>query len=141
MSVSVEKKLSLNDLGLTGSHQAGMLIPKRKEILDFFPFLNPEVLNPRCILHFEDNAGAVWRFHYIYYNNRICGGTRNEYRLTGMTAFLRTAKLAADDTVIFTRHDDGDYTIDYRRQNELRMSESAGRVRLKLSDTWTVIEM
>ena len=141
MSISVEKKLSLNDLGLTGSHQAGMLIPKKKEILGFFPYLSPETQNPRCVLHFEDSAGTEWKFNYIYYNNGLFGGTRNEYRLTGMTAFLRTAKLHVDDTVIFTRCDDGEYTIDYRRKNELIMSEKSGIVRLKLSDSWTVIDL
>lgn len=141
MSVTIEKKLSQNDLGLTGSHQAGMLIPKRKEILGFFPYLNPEEKNPRCVLHFEDDAGTIWRFNYIYYNNKFYGGTRDEYRLTGMTAFLRTSKLVVEDTVILVRHDDGEYTIDYRRKNEIKLTENEGRIRLKLSDTWTVIDL
>ncbi|GAB1458090.1 hypothetical protein MASR2M48_33980 [Spirochaetota bacterium] len=45
LSKQVVKKLSKNDLGLTGSHQAGILVPRVDEILNFFPFLT-EIKKP-----------------------------------------------------------------------------------------------
>ena len=85
---AIEKMLSRNDTGETGGHQAGILIPKKPEILSFFPSLNSEEKNPRLLITFHDHMGEQWSFYFIYYNNKFFGGTRNEYRLTGMTKYL-----------------------------------------------------
>src|SRR5690242_8713672 len=95
----ISKVLSLNDTAETGAHQAGILVPKRAEILAFFPTLDGTLKNPRVMLRFLDTAGGAWDFAFIYYNNRFFGGTRNEYRLTRMTPFLRGHGLRAGDTV------------------------------------------
>ena len=86
---AIEKNLSRNDTGETGAHQAGILIPKKPEILSFFPELNKYEKNPRFLITFHDDFGEQWSFSFIYYNNKFYGGTRNEYRLTGMTKFIR----------------------------------------------------
>ena len=88
---TISKVLSANDTGETGGHQAGLLIPKQERILSFFPSLDASTLNPRAHLQFEDDVGALWEFAFIYYNNGLFGGTRNEYRLTRMTRFMREA--------------------------------------------------
>ena len=86
----IQKPLSANDLGLTGAHQAGILLPKQPDILGFFPALDRSELNPRCSIRIVDERGELWSFMFIFYNNAVvANGTRNEYRLTHMTRFLR----------------------------------------------------
>jgi hypothetical protein len=85
------KVLSANDVGATGSHQAGICVPKTDaDLLAFFPALDAKQLNPDAWLTCEDDAGEEWRLRYIYYNNRLHGqGTRNEYRITHLTKYLK----------------------------------------------------
>lgn len=103
------KLLSRNDVAETSSHQAGILIPKYGEFLSFFPYLNPHRLNPDTLLEFRDKAGNVWEFRFIYYNNAKFGGTRNEYRLTRMTRFLKNNNARSGDGIILTCDDNGHY--------------------------------
>lgn len=137
--VAIEKTLSANDLGITGSHQAGMLIPKQEDLLSFFPTLDASSNNPRVTLHFMDSTNFCWKFNYIYYNNKFRGGTRNEYRLTGMTAYLRSCNLKPGDVMILRREDD-EYTIGYRRQDEPVNVAEGNVVRLVLNDAWKIID-
>lgn len=99
------KVLSLNDTGETEAHVAGILVPKSD--LAFFPSLNPEEKNPRASVIATDPDGRTWNLNFIYYNNRKFGGTRNEYRLTGMTAFFAAHGLRAGDVVELERTRDG----------------------------------
>lgn len=50
MTTTISKKLSANDIGINGTHQAGILVPKAKDILSFFPDLNAAIKNPRMTL-------------------------------------------------------------------------------------------
>jgi hypothetical protein len=140
---SISKLLSMNDSGETGGHQAGMLIPKRKEILNFFPKLDSSQKNPRAAMYFTDNSGKTWKMNFIYYNNRFFGGTRNEYRLTGMTAYFRESNLKAGDEVILTREND-QLSIDYKRENvpvtQEVMANGQKKTILVLGDGWKVID-
>lgn len=130
---AITKEMSRNDSGETGGHQAGILIPKDDRVLAFFPELNRREKNPRHHIVFLDPAGERWTFAFIYYNNRFFGGTRNEYRLTCMTPFIRSHNLKAGDRL--TLHRDGHaYRITYRRVNEPEVSG-----RLKLGTTWKVV--
>jgi hypothetical protein len=125
-------------VGDTASHQAGMLIPKQKAILDFFPRLDPAEYNPRQRISFEDRAGQRWNFSYIWYNNRTHGsGTRNEYRLTGMTRFLRQSGLQPGDAILFMRKGD-DYEI--RTERAGADESAASPKRLVLTADWMIIE-
>lgn len=108
---TLTKILSSNDVGETGAHQAGMLVPKGGEYLKFFPALDAAMFNPRCVLLCIDSRGKRWEFNFIYYNNRSFGGTRNEYRLTRMTKFFREAgAMSGDGLVINCR--EGKYFVD-----------------------------
>ena len=130
----VEKVLSANDTGETGGHQSGILVPKDPVILGFFPRLDASVKNPRAVLKVLDHTGRQWSFNFIYYNNRFFGGTRNEFRLTGMTDFFREFNLKAGDAVILRQlSSSGHVNIDYRR------ASSNKRV-LRLTGAWKVIE-
>lgn len=101
---SFAKLLSANDVGTTGGHQAGILVPKSDaDLLAFFPFLDPARLNPDAWITAEDEAGNVRELRYIYYNKRLHGeGTRNEYRITHLTRYLADSKARAGDLLRFT---------------------------------------
>ena len=135
---SITKVLSANDAGETGGHQAGILVPKEEILLSFFPSLNKEDYNPRSHIVFTDNSGMEWEFAYIYYNNQLFGGTRNEYRLTRMTRFIREAELVTGDEVILTRSVDDEYGVEFRRKSEVMRDE---RGVLKLGSGWKVIDI
>jgi hypothetical protein len=130
---SIKKVLSPNDIGLTGGHQAGILVPKKEEILSFFPKLDGSEKNPRYLLTFYDDCDVRWDFSFIYYNNALFGGTRNEYRLTRMTKFIKSNNLKVGDEVILTHENDGSKRISYER-NEKQIGAT-----LKLSGEWKVI--
>lgn len=132
---SISKILSSNDTGETGGHQAGMLIPKGGEILEFFPALNGEEKNPRTYLYFIDDVNKRWKFNFIYYNNKFFGGTRNEYRLTGMTAYIRQNNLKTGDTIVLSRDDNGILSIRCERQD----STSSSIPKLVITGTWKVV--
>ena len=135
-SAAITKELSRNDTGETGGHQAGMLIPRDPEILLFFPKLDPKEYNPRHQLVFRDPLGSKWTFSFIYYNHRFFGGTRNEYRLTCMTPFIRAHNLRAGDKITLSRDEENRFHISYGRKNE---STSDGR--LKLGTSWRIVKL
>ncbi|WP_205760885.1 EcoRII N-terminal effector-binding domain-containing protein [Luteolibacter luteus] len=140
MRSTVEKVLSANDTGETHAHQAGLLIPKNIARLEFFPKLDPSIKNPRCVIDLRDAAGEEWTFNYIYYNNALFGGTRNEYRLTSMTEFLRHYDLKEGDTVVFKRPTGRFYGVDYRRKHQGLTTFPSGRKVLKLSGNWIILD-
>lgn len=115
-----EKLLSRNDTGENGAHQAGILVPKTdSELLNFFPKLDPGVKNPDSMIDCQDDTGKWWRFRFVYYNNKFHDekGTRNEYRLTRMTAFMREVAAREKNLLVFTLRDDGSYGIRLKAPN------------------------
>ena len=144
---AITKTLSLNDSGETGGHQAGICVPKGGEVLRFFPDLGNEEKNPRVSLYFTDPSGKEWKFNFIYYNNKFFDekGTRNEYRLTGMTAFFRENGLKAGDDIILTHNEDDTYSIRYKRKNAFVVREVSAygekkKNRLVIGSNWKVID-
>lgn len=100
------KALSANDVGVTGTHQAGILIPKTNgELLAFLPHLDAETKNPSAWIECIDEAGAPRRFRFVYYNNRLHepGGTRNEYRITYTTGYFRDMQAREGDALEISR--------------------------------------
>lgn len=134
---AIEKMLSRNDTGETGGHQAGILIPKKPEILSFFPGLNNEEKNPRFLITFHDHMGEQWSFSFIYYNNKFFGGTRNEYRLTGMTRYMNAYNLKSGDTLTLSRDVNGFYSVKYKKDGV----KKNGSGPLKLSNSWKVVKI
>lgn len=142
MKKTISKVLSPNDAGETGAHQAGLLIPKDEQILSFFPRLDSSVPNPRVHLTFRDQAGVPWDFAFIYYNKKFFGGTRNEYRLTRMTRYIREAGLASGDEVQLHRDIKDDYFVSYRRANQPDPVQSgADKTVIRLGKGWKVIDI
>ncbi len=141
MTNEIRKRLSANDVGETGGHQAGILVPKEEQILSFFPDLDRAAKNPRMTLVMRERSDATrWEFNFIYYNNRFFGGTRNEFRLTVMTKYLRAADAKVGDELIFTRDDNGSYVIDLARMPAASTPISTDGV-LVLSGGWKVIRI
>lgn len=144
---AITKVLSLNDTGETGGHQAGILIPKDGEVLSFFPDLGNQEKNPRASMYFEDEIGTTWKFNFIYYNNKFHDpkGTRNEYRLTGMTAYFRENDLHAGDIITLIHRQDGVDVINYQRAQKLTIktietTDGQVKKRLVIGTEWKVID-
>jgi hypothetical protein len=128
----IVKILSSNDTGETGGHQAGILVPKESELLAFFPELNNSIKNPRTVITLRDEHDDAWSFNFIYYNNKYFGGTRNEFRLTGMTKYIRSNVLKAGDEIHFSKGNSG-----YRLKNK-KNNISDGPI--KLTGSWITVK-
>jgi hypothetical protein len=126
---SFEKVLSANDTGFTGSHMGGILIPRTQSgLLNLFPKLNPKDYNPSVFINIHDANGASHKLRLVYYNNKLLNkGTRNEYRLTHLTNFLRNWNAQPGDRFRISR------TGDNRLEMSLIKQElgGSGRVVLK----------
>ncbi|MGO4604630.1 EcoRII N-terminal effector-binding domain-containing protein [Terrabacter sp. 2YAF2] len=138
----VSKVLSANDLGLTGTHQAGIAIPKDPEILAFFPSLDGSEYNPDCEMAVSTpDTSMHWSLRFVYYNSKTHGmGTRNEYRLTGTTKMLRDMAPRVGDSISFMRNDFGDIEISIQAsESELDTSATTktlkGGWRLTITDS------
>lgn len=131
-----EKELTPNDTGETGAHQAGIHIPKSQtDLLSLLPPLDASTKNPDAWLEMKDDAGDVWRFRYIHYNNRLhdVGGTRDEFRITHMTGFFRSLGATAGDTLILSgRPGSWRYEISVRKAGEMPQPEPAAPPRIRL---------
>jgi hypothetical protein len=127
---SFAKTLSANDLGITGSHQAGIHVPKSEpELLSFFPKLDTSVLNPDAWIVCVDDSGEEWKLRFIYYNNRLHtdSGTRNEYRLTYLTPFFRRTSPKPGDQLVFTATSvQGRYRIAVRSVDSNQAEDETG---------------
>ena len=149
---TMEKVLTANDTGETGSHQSGIAIPSRSEIVDFFPRLSDE-RNPFAMIDFLDPEGRPWTFRYVYYNNLFFGGTRNERRLCRTRSFLRAMQASAGDIMVLGHDSRHGYRISVRRclapdsplqdpPIAMPAGDSGGRGRFRLVCTqgkWTLI--
>jgi hypothetical protein len=108
MSFRVTKRLTANDIGDTGGHQAGITIPKAGPMIAFFPRLDVREFNPRATLRAIDfHTNDMFDLEFIYYNGRLLGrSTRNEYRLTGLSRFLRRNDAVVGDLLRIEREDE-----------------------------------
>lgn len=138
MSRAISKLLSANDIGETGGHQAGILIPKTPEILSFFPSLGNETKNPRVNLKFLDESEREYFFNFIFYNNFYFGGTRREYRLTGMTKYIKQNDLMAGDEIILSEDENGERRIQHKR---IASGYTVREGILQISNDWKVIKI
>ena len=129
-SQTFEKPLTANDTGETGGHQAGIHIPKSQtDLIALLPFLDPDQKNPDAWLEMTDDWGVTWRFRYIYYNNRLHDerGTRDEYRITHMTKFLRAIGAAEGDVLVLTGSTGKlSYSVSVRRDKSLQQGGEPG---------------
>lgn len=134
------KTLSANDVGATGTHQAGILVPKgEKELLAFLPTLDPTVKNPDAWIHCIDEEGAERKFRFVYYNNKHHDprGTRDEYRLTYMTAYLKAMRARERDRLEISQKDNAhNYLIRIVRAAASTVPADQDGVRIKITSGW-----
>jgi hypothetical protein len=114
---SATKILSDNDVGATNSHQAGFLIPKSLVENGLFDALPDTLLNPRLRLKFVDHKNqSIHYFNFIFYNNRLFGGTRHEFRLTGMTKWIKENGLRRGDSIEISRVSPYEYSVTVQKE-------------------------
>ena len=135
------KTLSANDVGTTGGHMGGILVPKGDgELLAFLPRLDPAVLNPSAWIDCETSGGQILRLRFVYYNNRMHApkGTRNEYRITYLTKFLREEQANAGDAFEISKANGADrYRIKVIPIGGAQEKvENDGPVRIRLTTGW-----
>lgn len=131
------KTLSSNDVGETGGHQGGILIPKgESDLLAFLPYLNPSVKNPDAWLACMDENGDIYQFRFVHYNNKLHdeNGTRNEYRITHMTAWFRRCGARTGDVFEISQDEtQTTYRIRIvRSDNETEKEQSSSPTRIRL---------
>jgi len=136
------KTLSANDVGTTGGHMGGILVPKGDgELLAFLPPLDVSMLNPSAWIECQPPDGDRLRLRFVYYNNRlhVQGGTRNEYRITHLTKFLRDEGAREGDIFEISRaEDDPVYYIRIIRHGAVggQPDEDNGPIRIRLTTGW-----
>lgn len=141
MKKTFTKQLSANDVGATGGHQGGILVPKAEsELLAFLPPLDPAVKNPDAWIECMDDTGVVRQLRFVYYNNKLhdTKGTRNEYRITYLTAYFRHAGAKQGDFFEISGGEDRrNYTIRIVRPvSAVKAQPEEQGVRIKLTKAW-----
>jgi hypothetical protein len=132
---ALQKTLSANDVGLTGSHQAGVHVPRA--LAHVFPPLDAHLSNPREWIQVVDERGTKWDWCWIYYNSRLHKrGTRDEYRLTRITGFLRSVG-AAEGQILQLR------SLDRPGRYEARILDRPAKevLALSTSGTWKAVRI
>jgi hypothetical protein len=139
MKKTFNKILSANDVGTTGGHQGGILIPKKEEeLLAFLPPLDRSVKNPDAWLECRDENGKARRFRFVYYNNKLHdpAGTRNEYRITHMTGYFRDMGAREKDIFEISKSDNSSsYDIKIVSKEQLATLPTQA-VRIKIRSGW-----
>ena len=145
---AISKVLTANDTGETGGHQAGICVPKGSDVLLFFPDLGNSTKNPRVSMVFEDDWGQRWPFNFIYYNNKFHSpsGTRNEYRLTGLTRFFRENGLRSGDEITLIHETIDEYHIRFKKEGlgtsfSVACENGIVKTKLTLNENWRVIDV
>lgn len=127
----LQKTLTSNDIGSTGSHQAGIHVPHG--LAWFFPELDATRLNPDAWL--EVVGGTTrYQWRWIYYNNSVVAdGTRNEFRLTRTAAFLRDVGAREGDVLELVHEEGSSYQAHVRRHAQ------AGVLVLSTAGAWRTV--
>lgn len=88
MSKIYIRKINANEIGIRKggkSKRAGSFLMVSKKCLDFFPYLDPKLIDDKCqITAITPNSKGTLLIEYVYHNKGIhenVRGTRNEYRL------------------------------------------------------------
>jgi hypothetical protein len=127
-SVKYRKILTANDIGITNSHQAGICIPKSGATpMHILPYLDPKIKNPFAWISCIDEESQLWKLKYIYYNSKLHKldssvngreyGTRNEYRITFLSKYLKNKNAQIGDSFEINKKNDI-YEISLRRFKE-----------------------
>jgi hypothetical protein len=123
----IEKVLTANDIGNTNSHQAGFLVPHKLVQQGLFPVLEDKTQNPRVLINLiEIETNKNYLVNYIKYNNKRFGGTRYEYRITGVRGLLRHNLLRPGDSILFRPIDLGTFGVSFIHRNRKILEINGG---------------
>lgn len=137
--MKIAKQLTANDLGITGGHQAGLHVPKDSPLIRFIRTESKVEENPRVTLNLCDEVtGYICTATLIYYNNAIRGGTRDEFRLTGTTAFLKLLGAEVGDEIILEMDDGETFMASLVKQTFAKSKENEEEL-IKLNGKWRLI--
>jgi len=132
--VRLRKQLTANDLGVTGSHQAGIHVPK--DLVEFFPELDPRSPNPQVWLS-VDVGPTVEQWRLVYYNAKPLGtGTRDEYRITYVRGYLSSQAATVGDYLELERREDGSFAAAI-----VSADQSDDRIVLTTKGRWALIRI
>jgi hypothetical protein len=133
--IELTKVLSSNDVGSTGGHQSGVVIPIKIAEGGFFPPLDPEIVNPRVQLDaVVEGTGKSLKLNFIFYNGkRHKTSTRNEYRLTGVATFLRESSAQEGDRLVITKAGEHRFLL---RLVPVNLHNEEGDIVVSLSKDW-----
>lgn len=110
-----KKVLTKTDVGARGadgrkSNQSGVAVPRSQA--QILPDLDPDLLNPSVEFIAVDEAGGSLNLRFIYFNGRLHGeSTRNEYRITGISGYLRDIGAEIGDVFRLAPRGDGSFRI------------------------------
>jgi hypothetical protein len=117
--IRISKTLTGNELGLTGSHQYGILVPKNSDLIGFFPRLDEFIANPSKEFEVEFLISGISErriVRFVHYNSKLFrAGTRDEYRLTRLMPIIRSLKARVGDEVVFEKDNDDKITVRLER--------------------------
>ncbi len=127
-----EKTLSANDTSETKAHMGGILVPRTAHgLIELFPKLDPKEYNPSVFINVA-GGGQTYKLRFVHYNNKLHGkGTRNEYRLTHLTSFLRGSNAESGDAFRLTRTPSGTYCMEVVKKPASVHKATGGPIRLK----------
>ena len=135
----IAKQLTANDLGRTGGHQAGLHVPKDSPLIRFICNESRVEENPRVTLNLcDEETGYICSATLIYYNNALRGGTRDEFRLTGTTTFLKSLGAEVGDEVVLKMEDGETFLVSLVKQNIAESNENDEGL-IKLNGKWRFI--
>lgn len=83
-----------------------------------FPVLEDKIQNPRLLIKLiEIETDKNYLVNYIKYNNKKFGGTRYEYRITGVRGLLQHNLLRPGDSILFEPIDLGTFGVSFIHRN------------------------
>ena len=133
--MKVIKLLSANDIGVTGSHQAGLHIPKNSPIIRLMPQKMLKEINPRIdLVLLSPNLSKSFVAQFIYYNNALRGGTRDEFRLTCVRELLKEIGATLGDQLVFDFEYGSQVQVSLIKANKIDENEP-----LPWTGSWKVI--
>jgi hypothetical protein len=143
--IEVWKVLTANDTGETGSHQAGIHIPKHIVRLSFFPELDEESFNPECLIEtLVEPVGRRLAVRYVHYNGKLTGANgRDEYRITRTPRILDMVSARTGDLLRFRWLESGEMGISLHSGSGADYASVAGGAVSSASGSngWSVIQV
>lgn len=141
MKKTFRKTLSANDVGSTGAHQAGILVPKTDvDLMSFLPTLEQGIKNPDAWIKCLDEDENIREFRYVYYNNKLHDpkGTRNEYRITHMTKYFKETGAREGDFLEIETSEGGElYNIKIvRQETTIAQENEENGFKIKITSSW-----